>query len=157
MSDTKFSTDKNVSTYVINLVSSVVNGTTPPENTMNLDWEKIIDFAKKQCVLNIIAYACEKLVTKPDPTTMKFLKEFRMQKIVVEAQQEIEFCDAMDKLETMGVDHMPLKGYIVKNLYPTPDMRTMGDLDLLIDESRCDEVVRAFEADGLYRIPPCNG
>lgn len=149
MSDTKFSTDKNVSTYVINLVSSVVNGTAPPENTMNLDWEKIIDFAKKQCVLNIIAYACEKLVTKPDPTTMKFLKEFRMQKIVVEAQQEIEFCDAMDKLETMGVDHMPLKGYIVKNLYPSPDMRTMGDLDLLIDESRCDEVVRAFEADGF--------
>lgn len=149
MSDTKFSTDKSVSTYVIRLVSSVVNGTAPPENTQNLDWDKIIEFAKRQCVLNIIAYACEKLAQKPEPATMKYLKEFRMQKIVVEAQQELEFCDAMDVLEKMGVRHMPLKGYIVKNLYPSPDMRTMGDLDLLIDESRSDAVVRAFVADGF--------
>lgn len=149
MSDTKFSTDKRVSTYVIHLISSVINSTVPPENTQNLDWQAVIDFAKKQCVLNIVAYACEKLVNKPDPTTMKYLKEFRMQKIVVEAQQEIEFCDAMDVLEGMGVKHMPLKGYIIKNLYPSPDMRTMGDLDLLIDESRCDEVVHRFVADGF--------
>lgn len=149
MSDTKINADKKVSTYAINLVSSVINGTTPPENTENLDWQKIIDFANRQCVLNIIAYACEKLITKPAPATLKFLREFRMQKIVVEAQQEIEFCDAMDKLEEMQVRHMPLKGYIVKNLYPSPDMRTMGDLDLLTEESRCDDVVRAFIADGF--------
>lgn len=149
MPDNKFDTDKSVSAYVINLVASVINGTVPPENDANLDWGKIIDFAKKQCVLNIIAYSCEKLTNKPDPTTLKYLKEFRMQKIVVEAQQEIEACDAMDKLEKMGVRHMPLKGYIVKNLYPSPDMRTMGDLDLLVEPDRCDEVVKAFEADGF--------
>lgn len=149
MSDTKFDIEKRVSAYVINLTASVINGTTPPENKENLEWKKIIDFAKKQCVLNIIAYACEKLEKKPDPTTLKYLKEFRMQKIVVEAQQEIEASDAMDKLEGMRVRHMPLKGYIVKNLYPSPDMRTMGDLDLLIEPDRCNEVVKAFEADGF--------
>lgn len=142
-------TDKKISTYVINLTASVINGTVPPENSENLNWQEIIAFAKKQSVLNIIAYACAKLQNKPDATTMKYLKEFRQQKMVVEAQQEIEACDAMDKLEEMGVRHMPLKGYIVKNLYPSPDMRTMGDLDLLIDADRCDEVVKAFENDGF--------
>lgn len=141
--------DKRISTYVINLTASVINGTTPPGNDDDLSWSEIINFAKKQSVLNIIAYAAEKLSKKPDAVTLKYLKEFRMQKIVVEAQQEIESCDAMDKLEEMGVRHMPLKGYIVKNLYPSPDMRTMGDLDLLIDAERCDEVVKVFETDGF--------
>lgn len=141
--------DKKISAYVINLIASVINGTQPPENDESISWESIVEFSKKQSVLNIVSYACERLKNKPDAKMMKYLREFRMQKIVVEAQQEIEFCDAMDKLESMGVRHMPLKGYIVKSLYPSPDMRTMGDLDLLIDEERCEEVVEAFVSDGF--------
>ncbi len=149
MAEEKRNNDKRISTVVINLVASAINGTKPCVQIDSSDWQEIIDFAKKQSVLNIIAYACENLSEKPDAKTMKFLKEFRMQKIVVEAQQEIEFCDAMDKLEEMGAKHMPLKGYIVKNLYPSPDMRTMGDLDLLIEKEKCDEIVSAFVADGF--------
>lgn len=149
MSKTNDNYNKRICTFVINLIASVINSTQPPEKDDDISWQSIIDFAKKQSVLNIVSYACEKLKTKPDPAAMKYLKEFRMQKIIVEAQQEIESCDAMDKLESMGVKHMPLKGYKVKNLYPSPDMRTMGDLDLLIDEDRCEEVVDAFVADGF--------
>ncbi len=149
MAEEKRNNDKRISTVVINLVASAINGTKPCVQIDSSDWNEIIDFAKKQSVLNIIAYACENLSEKPDAKTIKFLKEFRMQKIVVEAQQEIEFCDAMDKLESMGAKHMPLKGYIVKNLYPSPDMRTMGDLDLLIEREKCDEIVSAFVADGF--------
>lgn len=141
--------DKKISTCVIGLVASVINGTQPEEPIGTPDWQKIIEFSKKQSVLNIVAYACEKLNNKPDAATMKYLREFRMQKIIVEAQQEIEACDAMDKLEAMKMKHMPLKGYIVKNLYPSPDMRTMGDLDLIIEEEKCEEIVKAFEADGF--------
>lgn len=149
MSNTNIDYDKAVSTYVIRLVSAVINGTQPEEKDESLEWKSIIEFSKKQSVLNIISYACEKLRNKPDAETMKFLKEFRMQKIIVEAQQEIEACDAMDKLEEMQAKHMPLKGYIIKNLYPSPDMRTMGDLDLLIEEERCGEIVAAFVAEGF--------
>lgn len=149
MSNTNIDYDKAVSTYVIRLVSAVINGTQPEEKDESLEWKSIIEFSKKQSVLNIISYACEKLRNKPDAETMKFLKEFRMQKIIVEAQQEIEACDAMDKLEEMHAKHMPLKGHIIKNLYPSPDMRTMGDLDLLIEEERCEEIVAAFVAEGF--------
>lgn len=149
MSQTNENYDKRISACVIGLVASVINSTQPEEKDESISWQSIIDFAKRQSVLNIVSYACENLKNKPDAATMKYLKEFRMQKIIVEAQQEIESCDAMDKLEEMGVRHMPLKGYKVKNLYPSPDMRTMGDLDLLIDEDRCEEVVSAFVADGF--------
>ena len=56
------SKQQSICTYVINMVASVINGIMPPENTENLKWTDIIEFAKAQCVLNIIAYASEKLL-----------------------------------------------------------------------------------------------
>ena len=100
---------KRIAAYVIKLVASVVNGVAPPEND-NADWQGIIDFAKKQSVLNLVAYAAESLKIKPDEHTARFLDEFRMQKMIVEAQQELAAGDACKKLDEMGVRHMLLKG-----------------------------------------------
>lgn len=142
------SDDKKTAAYVISSVAAVINGTKPPEND-GLDWQKIISLAQKHSVLNILSYAVEKLTVKPDELTMKYLREFRMQKTVVEAQQELAACDICEKLDEMQVRHMLLKGSVIKNYYPSPDMRTMGDLDILVDADRCDEVVKAFIEDGF--------
>lgn len=142
------SDDKKTAAYVISSVAAVINGTKPPEND-GLDWQKIISLAKKQSVLNILSYAAEELTVKPDEQTVKYLREFRMQKTVVEAQQELAACDICEKLDEMQVRHMLLKGSVIKNYYPSPDMRTMGDIDILVDADRCDEVVKAFIEDGF--------
>ncbi len=142
------SDDKKIAAYVIKSLSSVINGTKPPEND-GLDQQKIIGLAQKHSVLNILSYAAEELTVKPDEQTMKYLREFRMQKTVVEAQQELAACDICEKLDEMQVRHMLLKGSVIKKYYPSPDMRTMGDIDILIDADRCDEVVKAFIEDGF--------
>lgn len=143
--------EKRTAAYVIELIAAVVNNACPPENR-DIEWQNIIDFAQRQSVLNLVAYAAEGLENKPDERTMRFLDEFRMQKIIVEAQQELAACDACQKLSEMGVRHMLLKGSVMKNFYPSPDMRTMGDIDILVDASRCDEVVKAFVADGFVFV-----
>jgi len=38
----------------------------------------------------------------------------------------------LDEFEAHGVDHMPLKGVLLKQLYPHPEMRRMGDADILV-------------------------
>lgn len=140
---------KPVAAYVINLVATAVNCKSAPVKPEKLSWESIIAFAKKQNVLNIVSYACETLAKKPDAEMMKYLREYRKQKIVVEAEQEVETCDVTEKLESMGIRHMPLKGYIVKNLYPSPDMRTMSDIDILVEPSRIEEAVEALKEEGF--------
>ena len=127
--------EKRTAADVIALIASTVNGFALPVNEI-IDWQGIIDFAKKKSVLNLAAYAAESLKIKPDERTMRFLDEFRMQKMVVEAQQELAACDACQKLDKMGVRHMLLKGSVMKNFYPSPDMRTMGDIDILVDAAR---------------------
>lgn len=142
-------TEQNVAAYTIKLAAAAVNSSPAPEKPDGITWDAVIDFAKKQTVLNLISYACETVKNKPEGDTLKYLREFRKQKIVVEAEQEIEAEDVMDRLEEMGVRHMPLKGYIVKNLYPSPDMRTMGDIDLLIDADMMQNVFDEFLPDGF--------
>ncbi len=39
-----------------------------------------------------------------------------------------------------GIDYMPLKGVSVSPLYPVPEFRLMGDVDLLIKESQYDKI-----------------
>lgn len=43
-------------------------------------------------------------------------------------------------LETHGIAHMPLKGVLLKHLYPHSEMRRMGDADILIDCSKYEAV-----------------
>ena len=49
----------------------------------------------------------------------------------------------LSELEARGVAHMPLKGVLLKELYPHSEMRRMGDADILIDCSKY-ETVRSF-------------
>ena len=45
-----------------------------------------------------------------------------------------------EALEEAGIDYLPMKGYVVKDYYPVPELRTYGDIDLLIrpaDREKC--------------------
>lgn len=42
--------------------------------------------------------------------------------------------------EENGIDHMPLKGCQLKELYPRPELRPMGDADILIREEQYEKI-----------------
>lgn len=52
--------------------------------------------------------------------------------------------------EAQGIDYMPLKGVRMKSLYPKPELRTMGDADVLIRLEQYDRIRPILEAQG-YR------
>ena len=49
---------------------------------------------------------------------------------------------AFDEAE---IDYMPLKGTLLKQMYPLPEMRTMGDADILIRTSQYDRIKPIME------------
>ena len=53
-------------------------------------------------------------------------------------------------LEKSGIWYMPLKGVILKDYYPQPELREFADNDILIDEKRASDV-RAFLLENGYR------
>ena len=54
----------------------------------------------------------------------------------------------MDAFEEAGIDYMPVKGVILKPLYPKPELRSMGDADILIRLEQYDRIVPIMEALG---------
>lgn len=139
-------------TYTIRLVAASVNGAAPDDIPDGISWSEIVDYADSHSVLNLVGYSAEKLQNAPPEYFAKLLKETKMKAKIVEAQQQIETQEALDKLEKMQVRHMPLKGFNIKDAYPMPDMRTMSDIDILIDRQKVDEVVSSFKEDGFeYR------
>ena len=53
------------------------------------------------------------------------------------------------QLESHGVNYMPLKGTLLKSLYPKAEMRRMGDGDILIDLKKYKDI-RSFMSDLGY-------
>ena len=51
--------------------------------------------------------------------------------------------------EENGIDYMPLKGCNMKAFYPTPEMRTMGDADILIRLEQYSRIVPVMESLGF--------
>jgi hypothetical protein len=56
--------------------------------------------------------------------------------------------DAMAaELEQAGIDHILMKGYVLRDLYPVPELRTFNDIDIVIrqeDRIRCHERMLAL-------------
>lgn len=52
-----------------------------------------------------------------------------------------------EKLAEEGIDHILMKGFVVKDYYPIPELRTYGDLDIVIrraDREKCHALMQAL-------------
>ena len=58
----------------------------------------------------------------------------------------------LHRLEEAGIWYMPLKGIVLKELYPAFGMREMTDQDILFDPDRADDVRRIMESLGFEII-----
>ena len=64
---------------------------------------------------------------------------------VSELQKRIA-CKTFTLFEDNGIEYMPLKGILLKELYTYPEMRTMGDLDILIKLEQYPKIKELLEA-----------
>ena len=55
-----------------------------------------------------------------------------------------EYMRLCDTLETAKIDHLPLKGSIIREYYPESWMRTSCDIDILVHEQDLDRAVQTL-------------
>ncbi len=133
--------------YVIAAIRAVVNQTPSPKAPEGLDWEGAARLAVKHSVGNLFCYAVEKMEEIPQEI-LKRLVEYKKKAVLREATQEIELSILRGKFNAKNIPFMPLKGILLKSYYPKPDMRMMGDIDILFDETRAEEVREIMQGMG---------
>ena len=127
------------------LAACAVNDTIPDAvrvGKMNL--ENLYKVADWHLLTGITAMALENAGIRDEAFTQAKGKAIR--KVVA---FDVERTAVLEKLEEAGIWYMPLKGSVLKSLYPKIGMRQMADNDILYDASKTPEVRTIMEKLGF--------
>lgn len=129
---------------MIYLAACALQKETPADDVMKaMDFERVYRFAKSQTMAAVTFYGLElwdKAKTAVAPELWAKWKEARDKAIRKNLLFDIEREKLFSFLEKTGIWYSPLKGAIMKELYPQPGMRQMADNDILFDKSYRDKV-----------------
>ena len=128
----------------IDLLASVLNGTQPPSLPEDFNWEYACRNAQNNSVANILSYTLDKVNVKPSQTVINVLKNEQRLHILKETSQLFDVEKVLAQFEKEGIKNIPLKGYFMKHLYPQTDLRTMTDIDILVDKRDFKKIEQVF-------------
>lgn len=108
------------------------------------EYEKLIAFGKKQSILPVIYAGMKRMDTPVDILkTADYSRNQDLRRYVLYHDALGKICRALDDA---GIDYIPLKGSVLCNLYPAPEMRTSSDIDVLVHEEDLERAVRTIES-----------
>lgn len=139
------------SDYLLRVLRGFVQSEDP--GPFDGDWTELLTLSGVHSVQGILGHS---VMTYPHPDSAPLARQMRqqcMQTMLLFSHR----ADAMGRLRTLldgaGIDHLLFKGYVVREYYPVPELRTFGDIDFLIrreDRARCDALMleQGFEPKG---------
>ena len=129
---------KLIHEYTLGLLRLMLKGDSfvLPEN---VDFEELFQFSHSHGIENIVYAGLQKVgVSIPEKAQLDFDEESDLT-IMMEAMQACVLEEISEAFNEAGIDYIPLKGSVIKYLYPMPDFRRSGDIDILVraeDEQR---------------------
>lgn len=96
------------------------------------DRETLLRSAEMQNLLPVLAYMNKKHHLFSDDALNAHLSRQLRQTIFLHTQRYAAFEELSCTLSEAGIDHMPVKGWYLRELYPVMELRTFGDIDVLI-------------------------
>ena len=110
------------------LLSAFVRGECP----RSADPAQLLPAAQMQNLLPLLAYMNKKWGLFSDENTNALLNRQLRQTIFIHNQRYSAFEELSKTLSENGIDHLPVKGWYLRHLYEVPELRTFGDIDVLI-------------------------
>ncbi len=118
--------------YLTELLQALINGKKANPPKFEIDWEKFYNFCSRHKIGNMVY-----LMIKDFNTSKEILDKFYddYKKISVrEAKQELYSKIIYEEFEKAQVSFMPVKGILIKKLYPVENYRGSNDIDILIKD-----------------------
>lgn len=133
---------------ILYLVSCALHQTKP--NVDGMDFEKISKMAMSHTISSMVCMALESAGIKVDVLMDQKNKAIRKVMLLDSEREKI-----FSLFEKAGIWYLPLKGVILKEMYPVYGMRQMADNDILFDSTYRKEVKDIFLSLG-YEIESYN-
>lgn len=122
---------KEIQKTVISLIKAALTGKIV-ELPKDLNLEEILKISKKHNITTIVFYGALLCGVKNDNPLMNQLFMETCKNIAISEKQMYLFKEICKAFDLNKIEYLPLKGTLLKTMYPKPEMRVIGDADILI-------------------------
>ena len=141
-------TEKKETTALLALLAHEIFDQAIDIDALTVDWTAVLEEAKRHKVTALLYPAIRSM----DGVSEAIFNKVCGTAITVAAASEAMLKEQrriLDLLEAHQIPCAVLKGTSVAYLYPHSELRTIGDIDILVDEENLDEACKALQADGF--------
>lgn len=124
---------------ILRLIYSAITGQAMPMPE-SFDLEQAMPLIKAHQIGNLVYYGAANCGIDTKQPIMQELFTVTYKNMLVDERQRSELQKLMSTFDANGIHYMPVKGVLMKSLYPKPDMRIMGDADILIKLDQYDRI-----------------
>ncbi|MBQ9415007.1 MAG: nucleotidyltransferase family protein [Clostridia bacterium] len=130
-------------------MAAVVNGSqAEPLSTTAEEWGLLYKLALRQSLSGAL-YVCAE--GAPEPVTARLKRDAYQTMVKSTAQQEAQQA-ITEAFSAREVPHLYVKGAAIRRLWPKPELRSMGDIDLLVKEQSLPLAEAAMQELGFERL-----
>ena len=139
----------NTEKFFVECVKRGIKGEYVDSISQGLDYKQFYKLCTWHSMSNVVFKALEKVKGSLLPEFLSALQSSASLHVMLDVQSEYDKAEFLSAMEERGLKHMPLKGYHLKKLYPSTDMRYTSDCDVLIDVAQLKEVRALVDELGL--------
>lgn len=132
--------------YLINCVMKSEKAELPDED---FDWESFALYAKEQQFDHIIYPVLKDNPPETEPRLWHMLHQKYGHVVVRDSEQDFVLDEICEALSEAKIIHIPLKGSVIKRLYPLPDLRNSIDFDILVHEEDMSKAAEVLQGIGF--------
>ncbi|MFA7636209.1 MAG: nucleotidyltransferase family protein [Monoglobales bacterium] len=138
--------------FLTHLLACTINNEAPKCPNEKISWEIIWDMADKQKILPLIFDTVRKLEKEYQPPREMMVKwgKITLDCALFFAFQAGQIKEVLSAAEEKGIDVLVLKGMAIRELYPTPELRTMSDCDVMIKPDKIEQTKEVFLRGGYH-------
>lgn len=129
---------------VISLIKSALNGEKVNVSD-NLDWQKVLSLSEKHRISILLYYGIANSKINVPKDAFSLLEREALTEAVKSKNQVLAISQLLSEFEKNGIDYMPVKGSVLKMLYPKPELRPMSDADILIKVEQYSKIKTVLE------------
>ena len=137
--------------FFVQLLRDYVHSAPSAEPKDNLDWPLIARNAEEQDLCGIVYYQCRDLKSI-DASSLAQLHAGFLSDAYRAVAGEKAMADVAKSFDAAGISYLPFKGEVLQSYYPDPELRTMGDRDILIHHTDRESSDRIMQELGYDRL-----
>ena len=130
---------------------AVEHGTVECAELDEAEEKRIIKLAREHDLGHLIAIGAERCGVKLSAEAKSTADSERMTAVYRYVGIRGELAAILDTLEEGGVDHLPMKGSVIRAMYPEAWMRTSCDVDILVREADLGRARELLESELEYK------